>query len=208
MGVTTMWGTVVKGLSVWMIENCRVFFFFNDFFSVLKFSNRDSFCLSVTIIRGYLFYFWSNYHSCCSADFFLSQFTITIQEHYWFLNVGFVPICFSERESYHLCRLFRASACKIIVSADRHNFKFSISYIYPFQFFIHFICYSSTFTLSFVLSYSGKFVHIFHFLDFNGNALDFHQYTVLTIHLMHIVFIVLKYFPLILCCFRIFIVKE
>lgn len=95
---------------------------------------------------------------------------------------------------YHLCRLFRASACKIILSADRHNFKFSLSYIYPFQFFIHFICYCSTFTLSFVLSYSGKFVLFFHFLDFNGNALDFHQYTVLTIHLMHIVFIVLKYF--------------
>lgn len=94
-----MWGTVVKGLSIWMIENCRVFFFSNDIFSVLKFSNRDSFYLSVTIIRGYLFYFWSNYHSGCSADFFLSQFTITIQEHYWFLNVVFVPICFSERES-------------------------------------------------------------------------------------------------------------
>lgn len=182
--------------------------FFNDFFSVLKFSIRDSFCLSVTIIHGYLFYFWSNYHSCCSADFFLSQFTITIQEHYWFLNVGFVPICFSERESIisvdYLGHLHVRSYYLQIEITLNSPFPIFI----PSSFFIHFICYSSTFTLSFVLSYSGKFVHFFHFLDFNGNALDFHQYTVLTIHLMHIVFIVLKYFPLILCCFRIFIVKE
>lgn len=107
------------------------------------------------------------------------------------------------------CRLFRAFLYKTTSSTDRGNFNFFLSYIYLFHFFysFHFRSYSSTFTLSSVLNYNGEFVHFYHVLDFNGNALIFPNNTILTIHLFHIVFIMLTYFSFILCCFKIFIIK-
>lgn len=129
MGVTTMWGTVVKGLSIWMIENCRVFFFFNDFFSVLKFSKRD-------------FFLFISYNYSWTFILFLKQLSFRLlgrclsqPVYYHCTGTLLIPECWLciylllWKRVYHLCRLFRASACKIILSTDRHNFKFSLSYI-------------------------------------------------------------------------------